>query len=204
MTKARERERENYKINNLFNNNMDKVMNDGRSMIDNNNVFGNRDHSMTKALTDVVVFQEILEKLEPSYNDVSGFLSTTTSGLYDVGTELGAKLAGDAVLVQNGFAEVTGNNPDLLKLTGLYLAGDALKNADQGLVGNSGLVLSQLNGGGELIGDVYKQILDSNTLFTDSAEATEFDNKLKTAVEGYQTGNLLHQDIGTVQAAIKK
>ena len=108
------------------------------------------------------------------------------------------------MLVKSGFTEVTGNNPNLLNLAEFYVAGDVLRNADESLVGGSGLVLSQLIAGGELIGDVYKQILSSNTMFGNTDEGNTFDSKLKTAVEGYRRSNLLHQDVSTVHAAINK
>ena len=181
---------------------MDQLDVQERPFIDHD-AFGNRNHPMNIAFMSANSFQEVLEKLEPGEEEVVDFMKTINPALYNKDTELGTKLRGDELLVQRGFAEITGNDPDLTLLVGLFVAGDALEEADDSLIGDSRLLLKQLHGGGQLIKDVYDEIIKSNTILPNKAQQEKFNKSLKSTVELYREQGILHASEDAVKAAIK-
>ncbi len=170
--------------------------------------FGNKSYQMNIAFMRAYDIQEIIEKLEPTEDEVFGYLTELNASLYSETTELGKKLAGDSVLALEGFVEITGNDPRLIQLVGLFLASDALKGADASLLGESRLTLDQLHGGGYLLEDICHEIIVENPFgLIGNRELgkreSKFDKELKDRVESYREQGILHASKDAVKAAIK-
>lgn len=166
--------------------------------------FGNRSYPMNIAFMDAYKFQEVLEKLEPTEQEAVDLLTQINHSLYSKDTELGKKLVGDSILAQEGFAKITNNDSGLIQLVGLFLASDALKEADVSLIGESRLTLHQLHGGGDLLADVYNEIIKSNIVLPNKDQQNKFNEGLKATVELYREKGILHTTEGKVKEAINK
>ena len=119
--------------------------------------------------------------------------------LFNPDTELGKKLAGDAVLIDEEMLDITRGEDYLKNLTSLFIVADLLEQADESLIGDSGLTLEQLRNGGELLKGNYKNILKSGAFFTNQEEANEFGLALGSAVKQFKDLNVLHADSEAVK-----
>lgn len=170
----------------------------------NEGSFGNIDNPMTQAFLEANSIEKILELQETGVEQIQPVLEKIVNGLYNKDTPLGTKLDGDALLTEQGFAEVNGNNPNLMHLTALHLAADALKNADTTLIGDSGLSQQQLNEGGNLMDNIFKEIVKSSMFITDKYDQARFADNCNKTTEYYREKNLLHKSRDEVKASISK